>query len=99
MKYDEELQIKTQKILKDKAADTFLWVALVVEQLRHAAHWQVDDILQEMLEGLDSLYAYLRQRVFKPIHFLLELLISILTTAERLLLVEELCTFMSYPLR
>lgn len=107
LKYDEKLQIKSQKILKDKAGDAFLWVALVVEQLRNAAHWQVEDVHQEMPEGLDSFYALILdkdslnqsiscwrekgQHACQPI-------ISIVTTAERPLHVEDLCTFMRYPL-
>ncbi|KAL6832213.1 WD40-repeat-containing domain protein [Trichoderma camerunense] len=105
LKDDEELRIKTQKILKDKAADTFLWVALVIEQLRNAAHWQVEDVLQEVPEGLESLYALILDKASlnqsssrwrKKGQDACQLLVSIVTTAERPLHLEELYTFMSY---
>lgn len=105
LKDDEELRIKTQKILKDKAAETFLWVALVVEQLRNAAHWQVEDVLQEVPEGLENLYALILDKASlnqsssrwrKKGQDACQLLISIVTTAERPLHLEELYTFMSY---
>ncbi|KAL7796183.1 hypothetical protein V8C43DRAFT_320981 [Trichoderma afarasin] len=105
LKDDQELRIKTQKILKDKAADTFLWVALVVEQLRNAAHWQVEDVLQEVPEGLESLYALILDKASlnqsssrwrKKGQDACQLLVSIVTTAERPLHLEELYTFMSY---
>ncbi|KAM0453528.1 hypothetical protein ACHAO4_005123 [Trichoderma viride] len=48
---DDALQARTSNILKIKAGGTFLWAALVVEQLRVTDHWQVEDVLTEMPEG------------------------------------------------
>lgn len=105
--YDEELQIKTQKNFKDKAADTFLWVALVIEQLCNAAYWQVEDVLQKMSKGLQSLYALISAKASlnqsacrwrKKGQGACQLPVPIVTTAERPLHLEELYTFMGYPL-
>ena len=71
------------------------------------AHWQVENILQYMPEGLDSRYTLtldkdsLNQAIFrwrKKDQDSCQLLISIVPTAERPLHVEELCTFMDYLL-
>lgn len=76
-----------------------------MEQLRNAAHWQVEDVLQEVPEGLESLYAFILDKASlnqsssrwrKKGQDACQLLVSIVTTAERLLHLEELYTFISY---
>ncbi|PNP54495.1 hypothetical protein THARTR1_05052 [Trichoderma harzianum] len=47
LKDDEQLQTKTFDMLKSKAQGTFLWVALVVDQLHNTDHWRVEDVLEE----------------------------------------------------
>ncbi|UKZ78180.1 hypothetical protein TrVFT333_005915 [Trichoderma virens FT-333] len=105
LKDDEVLRAKTLKILKDKSMGTFLWVALVVEQLCNAAHWQVEDVLEEVPEGLESLYGLILNQASLRLSSArwklkgqdaCQILLSIVTTAERPLRLKELYTFMSY---
>lgn len=60
---NNELQIQTTEILKSKANGTFLWVALVIEQLRDTDRRNVEDVLKEIPEGLENLYKLIMERV------------------------------------
>ncbi|KAI1420127.1 hypothetical protein F5Y12DRAFT_788515 [Xylaria sp. FL1777] len=55
---DAESEIAVQKHLKSNSNNTFLWVALVCQNLGHndTVSWKVDDMLQEFPPGLDELY-------------------------------------------
>lgn len=96
---DEELQIKTVTTLKRKANGTFLWVALVIEQLRDTARRNVEEVLEEIPEGLENLYDLIVQRANAKLRQkdreACQILLSIVTTAERPLHLEELHTFIS----
>lgn len=93
---DKELQTTATNTLKSKANGTFLWVALVVEQLRETKHRNVKKVLEEMPEGLENLYSLILQRLFKQEEKdAYQILLSIITAAERPLHLEELQIFMS----
>jgi WD40 repeat protein len=96
---DEELQTRTTTILQKKANGTFLWVALVIEQLRNTDRRNVLDVLEEMPEGLESLYNQILKRANSNLKRkdldACRILLSIITTAERPLHLEELQVFIS----
>ncbi|KAL7945781.1 NACHT domain-containing protein [Trichoderma barbatum] len=96
---DEELRIKTTAILKEKASGTFLWVALVIEQLRGTDRRNVEDVLEEIPEGLENLYDLIIRRANSKLRQkdqeACRILLSIVTTAERPLLLEELHVYIS----
>jgi hypothetical protein len=87
--------ISVTNTLKRKANGTFLWVALVVEQLRDAKHRNVKDVLEKMPAGLENLYDLILQQLTKQedkdAH---RILLSTVTAAERPLRLEELLTFL-----
>ncbi|KAK5998042.1 Vegetative incompatibility HET-E-1-like protein [Cladobotryum mycophilum] len=99
LKDDEELQAETLKVLKSKAKGTFLWVALVIEQLRETDHHNVHDVLEEIPEGLESLYGLImrqmNERLREKDKNACQVLLSIVTSAERPLHLEELLVFVS----
>lgn len=95
---DEDLQSKTSKILKNKASGTFLWAALVIEQLRDTDHWQIEDVLKEMPEGLESIYGLLLNRIDKlkaKAREACKVLLSVVATAMRPLHLMELLSFIT----
>ncbi|KAL7788073.1 hypothetical protein V8C43DRAFT_323873 [Trichoderma afarasin] len=96
---DEGLQIKTVTTLKRKANGTFLWVALVIEQLRDTDRRNVEEVLEELPEGLENLYDLIVQRANAKLRQkdreACRILLSIVTTAERPLHLEELHIFIS----
>lgn len=57
LRHDTGERDKARKIMQEKAQGTFLWVSLVIQELRKAKAWQVQRKLEEMPRGLESLYA------------------------------------------
>ncbi|KAL7939839.1 hypothetical protein V8C35DRAFT_287843 [Trichoderma chlorosporum] len=98
LKDDEELQVKTLDVLKSKAQGTFLWVALVVEQLHGTDHWKVEDVLEEVPKDLEDLYGIILDRTEKlgrKGREACQVLLSIITTAKRPLHLQELLVFIN----
>ncbi|KAK0623691.1 quinon protein alcohol dehydrogenase-like superfamily [Immersiella caudata] len=52
--------------MEKKANGTFLWVSLVIEQLKHVESWDVEEVVDEMPAGLTKLY----RRMFEQINTL-----------------------------
>lgn len=95
---DTNLQARTLSVLKSKAQGTFLWVALVVEQLHDTDHWKVEDVLEEMPKDLESLYRLIlsrTQKLGRKGQEVCQVLLSIVTTAKRPLRVRELLVFIN----
>lgn len=61
--YDKETSKKVQEYLSKNANDTFLWVALVCRNLENYARWDVLQMLNAFLPGLDSLYKRMMDQV------------------------------------
>ncbi|QYS97404.1 hypothetical protein H0G86_004635 [Trichoderma simmonsii] len=98
LKDDEQLQAKTLDILKSKAQGTFLWVALVVEQLHKTDHWDVENVLEEVPKDLESLYGLILDRtekLGKRGQEVCQVLLSTVTTAKRPLHLRELLVFIN----
>ncbi|KAL4948246.1 NACHT domain-containing protein [Aspergillus filifer] len=53
---DDALLEYVQQALQDKAEGTFLWVALVIQELKHVDRWKVRQVVKDMPSGLDDLY-------------------------------------------
>ncbi|KAL1615014.1 hypothetical protein SLS56_011963 [Neofusicoccum ribis] len=65
LKEDKELQEVVLKYLKSNANDTFLWVALVCEELKPISVWDVQEKLNDFPPGLDALYKQMIQQISK----------------------------------
>ncbi|KAL7897312.1 WD40-repeat-containing domain protein [Trichoderma sp. TUCIM 5745] len=90
---DKELERKVRDTLQSKADNTFLWAALAVQQLQDAMKWEVLRMLDQMPEGLQSLYQLMMNQIQDhPIQRrdLCIKLLSIVTTAYRPLHLGEL---------
>lgn len=60
---DDGPRDQVRHILRQKAADTFLWVALVVQELRTVPSWDVLDVLEEIPTGLEELYDRMMKQI------------------------------------
>lgn len=90
---DTELESKVRDTLQRKADNTFLWAALAIQQLQDAMKWEVLQILDQMPEGLQSLYQLMMNQIRdhpKQRRDLCTKLLSIVTTAYRPLHLGEL---------
>ncbi|KAL7809859.1 WD40 repeat-like protein [Trichoderma aethiopicum] len=54
--FDENTHRRVRDYLLENANDTFLWVALVCQNLEKYTRWKVPDMLDAFPPGLDSLY-------------------------------------------
>ncbi|KAM0513646.1 hypothetical protein ACHAPE_007696 [Trichoderma viride] len=90
---DKELESKVRNILQRKAGDTFLWAALAIQQLRDAMKWEVLRELDQMPQGLQSLYQLMMNQIRDQTsqrRNLCAKLLSLVTTAYRPLHLGEL---------
>lgn len=53
---DEEKRDEVQNTMREKAAHTFLWAALVIQELEKANEWDVLFVLNSLPSGLEGLY-------------------------------------------
>jgi hypothetical protein len=101
LKNDADLRIKTMNSLKAKANGTFLWVTLVVQQLRNTRRPHIETALQKMPEGLQNLYNEIMKRAKKgwgEDENACLVLLATVTAAERPLRLDELYMFISSQL-
>jgi hypothetical protein len=52
----QHLRAQVRDIMRDKAADTFLWVALVAKELERVWEWDVLEVLANIPSGLEGVY-------------------------------------------
>ena len=53
---DPDLMKQVKDTFRSKSQGTFLWVSLVAKELENALESEIDEILEDLPEGLDSLY-------------------------------------------
>ncbi|KAL0935475.1 Vegetative incompatibility protein HET-E-1-like protein 15 [Colletotrichum truncatum] len=97
---DAHLQDQIRRKIQDKANGTFLWVALVVQELREAQSWEVEEVMDEVPVGLNELYERMMRQIKrlgrKNPDFCQQLL-STVVTAYRPMHLEELRVLTSLP--
>ncbi|KAF5848985.1 hypothetical protein GGP41_010115 [Bipolaris sorokiniana] len=62
-KYDAGLQAEVQRVLRDRAEGTFLWISLVCKELENVLHHNTRKVLQAMPPGLDPLYNRMMKQI------------------------------------
>jgi hypothetical protein len=100
IKEDSELQEKVRDQMREKANKTFLWAALVFQELENVDSWDVLEVLEEMPAGLQQLY----DRMMRQIQQLkrnnpefCRLVLSTITLVFRPLHLLELCVLSGLP--
>lgn len=57
------LREHVRRVLRQKAEGTFLWVALVVQELEGVESWDVRQVVDDVPQGLDDLYARMIKQI------------------------------------
>jgi hypothetical protein len=99
--YDEELRHAVLQQLTPKADNTFLWVALVCQELESIENWDVREKLALFPSGLNSLYERMMEQISgsKSAEICLQVLASTVvlyrpvTIPELIVLTEQLARF------
>ncbi|ORY63362.1 NACHT domain-containing protein [Pseudomassariella vexata] len=100
VKGNQLLQNQVGDIMRYKAQGTFLWVALVFQELQNARSWEILDILDEIPPNLEKLYRRMIQHIQRLQRKRLDLCRSVLSTviaAYRPLYLEELAILSGLP--
>lgn len=102
LKEDPALQDQVQNEMRLKANGTFLWVALVVQELREAKaqSWEILEIMNDVPAGLDELYERMMkliQRLGRKNPVFCRKLLSTVTAAYRPLHLAELQALADLP--
>ena len=95
--YGSELQILVRKHLREKAEDTFLWVALVCKELKKVRQQKVKSLLEKIPAGLTPLYERMLDQVLHQEDEddinLSRRILRLVTLAKRPLRLEEISVF------
>ncbi|GKT52382.1 vegetative incompatibility protein HET-E-1 [Colletotrichum spaethianum] len=97
---DKTLQDQLRQKMQVKAEGTFLWVALVVQELREAEAWDVLEIIDDIPAGLNELYKRMMrqiQRLQRKDPEFCRNILSTITTAYRPLHLDELRALADLP--
>ncbi|WYZ42120.1 hypothetical protein EsH8_V_001015 [Colletotrichum jinshuiense] len=97
---NKKLQDEVQHELQLKANGTFLWVALVVQELHNAEIFEVIDIIHDIPTGLDELYERMIRQIQEQGRQRPEFcrkLLSTITATYRPLHLEELQVLVDLP--
>lgn len=101
-KYPSDIHDTVQNHLLSNAHGTFLWVALVCEELgsADASKWEAEEIVAAFPPGLNNLY----QRMISQIQLsknarLYKQILAITSIVYRPMKLEELCSFLDLPVR
>lgn len=106
LRMSEEKKEKLQNRLLRKAGDTFLWLSIVMAELKNVASWDIDDVVDGLPDDLESLYVKLLQNLLEGLgqrknkKLVKDVLYKTLATtaaALRPLYIEELKELAEFP--
>jgi hypothetical protein len=96
--YDDETRDAVQHHLSSNAEDTFLWVALVCQNLQKISRWSTRTRLNEFPAGLDPLYRRMMEQVCSSDDAsLCKRILAIVTVVYRPITLMELTSFVEMP--
>lgn len=86
--------------LLSNAHGTFLWVALVCEELTNASEWEAEELLTAFPPGLDALYKRMIGQICSSRHArLCSSILAVISLAHRPITVDELTSLLDMPPR
>lgn len=93
-KYDDKTKNAVRKHLSSNAQDTFLWVALVCQNLENVRKWEFQKALEEFPPGLDALYTRMMQQICNSKNKdLFKSILALVTVVRRPITLKELMSF------
>lgn len=86
--------------LSTNAHRTFLWVALVCQELANTLDWEVEDLLRTFPPGLDALYRQMMNQINSSRHArLLQRILAVVAVVYRPITLDELPVVVDTPCR
>ncbi|KAL2195138.1 hypothetical protein P885DRAFT_24441, partial [Corynascus similis CBS 632.67] len=98
--YSNDLRDVIERYLSANASGTFLWVALVCQELANTAEWEAEELLRTFPPGLDALYRRMMDQINNSRHAkLLQRILAAAAVVYRPITLEELPVLVDIPYR
>ena len=98
--YGNYVRDAVQRYLSLNANGTFLWVALVCQELADISEWDAEEILEAFPPGLDLLYKRMLDQICSSKHAkLCKSILAVVSVVRRPISLEELASFVDMPAR
>jgi NACHT domain len=98
--YDDSTRNAVQVYLSSNAMGTFLWVALVCQELADISGWEAEEMLTTFPPGLDTLYKRMMDQICNAKKAkLCKSILAIVSTVYRPITLDELACFVDMPPR
>jgi hypothetical protein len=97
-KYNNDTRDVVQRYLSVNAKGTFLWVALVCQQLINISGWETEKMLTAFPPGLDALYKRMINQIVKSRQFeLCRSILAVVSVVYRPITLDELASLVDLP--
>jgi hypothetical protein len=98
--YDSDTRDAVQNYLLSNANGTFLWVALVCQELAGVAGWDAEELLNAFPPGLDLLYKRMLDDICSSKHVkLCKSILAVVSAVRRPITLDELESLVEIPAR
>ncbi|KAL2199498.1 NACHT domain-containing protein [Corynascus similis CBS 632.67] len=98
--YNNDIRDAIECYLSANAQGTFLWVALVCQELADIFWWEAEELLRTFPPGLDALYRRMMDQIHKSRHAkLCQRILATVVVGYRPITLEELPTLVDSPSR
>ncbi|KAL2198040.1 NACHT domain-containing protein, partial [Corynascus similis CBS 632.67] len=98
--YDIDIYDAVERYLSANAEGTFLWVALVCQELANISGWEVEAFLELFPPGLDALYKRMMDQIHSSRHAkLIRRILATISVVYRPITLEELPNLVDTPCR
>ncbi|KAK4250244.1 NACHT nucleoside triphosphatase [Corynascus novoguineensis] len=96
--YSNDTRDAVERYLSTNAHGTFLWVALVCQELADISEWAVEEALTAFPPGLDALYRRMMEQIYRSRHAeLLRKLLAIISVVYQPVTLDELPVLVDIP--
>jgi hypothetical protein len=97
-KYSNGTRDAVERYLSRNAHGTFLWVALVCQELANTLGWEAEEMLTTFPPGLDELYRQMMDQIYNSRHAkLLQRILAVISVVYRPITLEELPALVDTP--
>ncbi|KAK4658853.1 hypothetical protein QC762_0002790 [Podospora pseudocomata] len=97
-KYNNDTRDAVKRYLDTNAHGTFLWVALVCQELAKISRWEAVEILTTFPPGLDAIYEQMRDKINKSRNAkLLQRILAVISVVYRPITLNELPALVDMP--
>ncbi|KAL2020054.1 hypothetical protein VTK56DRAFT_8957 [Thermocarpiscus australiensis] len=96
--YNTDTRDAVERYFSANAQGTFLWVALVCQELANTSEWEAEELLTTFPPGLDALYGRMMDQIYNSRHAkLLQRILAVISVVYRPITLDELPALVDIP--